>query len=221
MWAARVTESATAPATTPRPVRRPRANSPRATSERASERLNAYSPASVENRFPPEIVNDDSKRNGSVEAARQAGSGCAEAEQPAHRVGAHRQQQRAEDRRQLEGDRVGHHEGAEGGEQVREDEVIGVEGEPVEPPWVPPRELAVGQQLGAKEPRQGHVGTGVASRGERVGDEQRRVQRPQRDREHAPDRDEAADGVATRGAQEHGAADVVTGSPRRRRRRAG
>ena len=74
-WAAKQAATKTGVTMAPRPVRTPRAKSPTTTKLRASERENAYSPARVEKRLPPSMVNDASKRNGSVAAARAAGIG--------------------------------------------------------------------------------------------------------------------------------------------------
>ena len=53
----------------------PCAKNPIVSSDRASDSENAYSPAIVEKRFPPSIVNDASNKKGSVATASAAGTG--------------------------------------------------------------------------------------------------------------------------------------------------
>ena len=56
-------------------MRTPRANSPIVKRANASESAKAYSPAIEEKRLPPSMVNEASKRNGSVATASAAGIG--------------------------------------------------------------------------------------------------------------------------------------------------
>jgi len=56
-------------------VRTPRAKRPIVKRLSASESANAYSPAIEEKRFPPSMVNEASKRKGSVATANAAGIG--------------------------------------------------------------------------------------------------------------------------------------------------
>ena len=76
MWEPRHNAITTGVMMLPFPVRMPLAKRPSTKNDRAKQSEKAYSPASVEKRFPPSMVKEESKRNGSVEMANALGSGA-------------------------------------------------------------------------------------------------------------------------------------------------
>ena len=67
--------SRTAAGARPRPVSRPRTSRPRYTRTVATARVKANSPAMVDMRLPPMMLNDRSNMNGRVATAVRAGPG--------------------------------------------------------------------------------------------------------------------------------------------------
>ena len=131
-------------------------------------------------------------RERGVEEERQRGdrqghgdrSGCPE--EPPEGIGGDGQDDRAEDGGQLEGDGEADHVAGEGREHVGQDEVVGVGGNAVEPPGVPGSEVEdVARRAQVRRQRQ--VRPRVATREERRGDQEVRVQRPHRDVDHRQD----------------------------------
>ncbi len=128
----------------------------------------------------------EEEREGRRREAR--GPRIAEAGEPPEGPGAHRQQQRAEHRDQLERDVVGDHRVEQHGEDARQGEVEGVEREAVVPARVPPRQLSVGEEVRLQERGQCHVRTGVAARGGRRGEQQVGMELAEGDGGHPDDR---------------------------------
>ena len=125
------------------------------------------------------------------EGGYRAGIGPAHPEEPSHGPRGDGEQHGPEHRDPLERHRVGDDVTGQGGQQVRQDEVIGVEGEAVVPARVPTGQLAVGEESGPQEGRHGEVAAIVTAGGCRGGDEQARVELPEHDHNH---RDDAHDG---------------------------
>ena len=117
------------------------------------------------------------------QGGQRTGNGAPHAEEAPHGPGRHRQQHRAEHGDPFEGQRVGDDVAGQRGEQVRQDEVEGVEGEAVVPPGVPAGELAVRQETRSQERRHGVVPPVVASGRVGRGQQQAGMELPQ----HHPD----------------------------------
>ncbi len=121
------------------------------------------------------------------EGGHGSGERPAHAEEPTHGPRGHREQHRSEHGDPLEGHGVRDDIAAQGGQQVGQDEVIGIERKAVVPARIPAGQLAVPQEVGPQEGRHGVVAAVVTTGGRRGGDEQARVHPPEHDGDHRGD----------------------------------
>ncbi len=132
------------------------------------------------------VVEEEAQR----ERGQRSRKGTAQAEEPPHGPRRDREQERSEHGDPLERQGVGNDVAEQSPDEIRQDEVVGVEREPVVPTRVPPGELTVVQQVRLQERRHGVVTPVVASCRNRGREQQAGVETPEHDGDH---RDDAED----------------------------